>query len=74
MANRAQGGKKVCWQKFVPPRGYVALPRRGVVEPTFPWLGQNHRMSKDYERSCASVEAFVCAAMIRLTLRRLARA
>ncbi len=37
------------------------------------WLGQNRRMSKDYERLCASAEAFVYAAMIRLMVRRLAR-
>jgi transposase len=36
------------------------LPRRWVVERTFSWLCQNRRMSKDYERLCASVEAFVC--------------
>ncbi len=65
-------GKKLDWQKFMPPRGYVALPRRWVVERTFSWLGQNRRMSKDYERLCASAEAFVYAAMIRLMVRRLA--
>ena len=59
---------------YVPPRGYVALPRRWVVERTFSWLGQNRRMSKDYERLCASAEAFVYMAMIRLMVRRLARA
>jgi hypothetical protein len=32
------------------------------VEWTFSWLGQNRRMSKDYERLCASVEAFVYVA------------
>ena len=67
------GGKKLDWQKFMPPRGYVALPRRWVVERTFSWLGRNRRMSKDYERLCASAEAFVYAAMIRLMVRRLAR-
>ena len=67
-------GKKLDWQKFMPPRGYVALPRRWVVERTFSWLGQNRRMSKGYERLCASAEAFVYAAMIRLMVRRLARA
>jgi putative transposase len=51
------------------------LPRRWVVERTFfSWLGQNRRMSKDYERLCASAEALVYAAMIRLMVRRLARA
>jgi transposase len=28
-----------------------------VVERTFAWLGQNRRMSKDYERLCATGEA-----------------
>jgi putative transposase len=69
----AKEGKKVDWQRLMPPRGYVALPRRWVVERTFSWLGQNRRMSKDYERLCASAEAFVYAAMIRLMVRRLAR-
>ena len=67
-------GKKLDWQEFMPPRGYVALPRRWVVGRTFSWLGQNRRMSKDYERLCASAEAFVYAAMVRLMVRRLARA
>lgn len=66
-------GKKVDWERLMPPRGYVALPRRWAVERTFSWLGQNRRMSKDYERLCASAEAFVYAAMIRLMVRRLAR-
>jgi putative transposase len=70
----AKEGKEVDWQRLMPPRGYVALPRRWVVERTFSWLGQNRRMSKDYERLCASAEAFVYAAMIRLMVRRLARA
>ena len=35
---------------------------------------QNRRLSKDYKRLCASGEAFVYAAMIRLMVRRLARA
>ena len=69
----AKEGRKVDWQKLMPPRGYVALPRRWVVERTFSWLSQNRRMSKDYERLCASAEAFIYAAMIRLMVRRLAR-
>jgi hypothetical protein len=38
------------------------------------WLGQNRRMSKDYERLCATSEAFVYAAMTRVMVRRLAYA
>jgi putative transposase len=70
----AKEGKTVDWQKLVPPRGFRVLPRRWVVERSFAWIGHNRRMSKDYERRCASSEAFVYAAMSRLMLRRLARA
>jgi putative transposase len=73
-AEWAKEGEKIDWQKLMPPRGFRVLPRRWVVERTFSWLGQNRRMSKDYERLCASAEAFVYAAMIRLMARRLARA
>ena len=47
--------------------------RRWVVERSFAWIGHNRRMSKDYEKLCATSEAFVYAAMSRLMLRRLAR-
>ena len=69
----AKEGKKVDWQKLMPPRGFQILPRRWVVERTFAWLSQNRRMSKDYERLCATGEVFVYAAMSRLMVRRLAR-
>ena len=70
----AKEGKNIDWQRFMPPRGFQVLPRRWVVERTFSWLSQNRRMSKDYERLCATGEAFVYAAMSRLMVRRLARA
>ncbi len=58
-----------------PPRSaFTVLPRRWVVERTFSWLGQNWRMSKDYERLPESAEAFIPVAMTRLMVRRLARA
>jgi transposase len=50
------------------------LPRRWIVERTFSWLGQNRRMSKDYERLTATSEAFIYVAMTRVMVRRLARA
>ena len=68
----AKEGKEIDWERLMPPRGFKVLARRWVVERTFSWLGQNRRMSKDYERLCASAEAFVYAAMIRLMARRLA--
>jgi len=70
----AKEGREIDWQKLLPRRGFEVLPRRWVVERTFAWLGQNRRMSKDYERLCASGEAFIYAAMSRLMARRLARA
>ena len=57
-----------------PPRpAFTVLPRRWVVERTFSWVGQNRRMSKDYERLPESSEAFIYVAMTRLMARRLAR-
>jgi transposase len=46
---------------------------RWVVEWTFSWIEKNKRMSKDYERLCASGEALVYAVMSRLMVRRLTR-
>ena len=61
-------------KKLLPPEGPRAfLPRRWVVERTFSWLGQNRRMSKDYERLPETGEAFIYVAMSRLMVRRLAR-
>jgi putative transposase len=70
----AKEGKEIDWQKLLPRRGFEVLPRRWVVERTFAWLSQNRRMSKDYERLCATGETFIYAAMSQLMVRRLARA
>jgi putative transposase len=69
----AKEGVAVDWQKLLLPKGFQVLPRRWVVERTFSWIDHNRRMSKDYERLCASSEALAYAAMIRLMTRRLAR-
>jgi putative transposase len=61
----------VDWQKLLPPRGFVVLPRRWVVERTIAWIEHNRRMSKDYERLAATSEAFIYVAMSRLSIRRL---
>jgi putative transposase len=73
-AEWAKEGETVDWQKLLPPRGFQVLPRRWVVARTFAWICHNRRMSKDYERLCASSEAFMYVAMMRLMVRRLARA
>ena len=70
----AKEGKKIDWQRLMPSKGFRALPRRWVVERTFAWINHNRRMSKDYERLCATGEAFIYATMTRLMVRRLARA
>ena len=67
-------GRSVDLDELMPRRGFEVLPRRWVVERTFAWICHNRRMSKDYERLCATGEAFVYAAMTRLMVRRLARA
>jgi putative transposase len=70
----AKEGVAIDRQRFSPLKGPRAfLPRRWVVERTFSWLGQNRRMSKDYERLPESGEAFIYVAMSRLMVRRLAR-
>ena len=69
----AKEGVALDWEKLMPPQGFQVLPRRSVVERTFSWIDQNRRMSKDYEKLCASGEAFVYAAMSRLMVRRLTR-
>jgi putative transposase len=69
----AKEGVTLHWQKLLPMEDSSAfLPRRWVVERTFSWLGQNRRMSKDYERLTESSEAFIYVAMTRLMVRRLA--
>ena len=53
-------------------KGFVVLPRRWVVERTFAWLSKCRRLSKDYEETVQSSEAWIRLAMIRLMARRLA--
>jgi putative transposase len=65
---------QIDWKKLQEPKDPRAfLPRRWIVERTFSWLGQNRRMSKDYERLPQSAEALIYVAISRLMLRRLAR-
>ncbi len=67
-------GRNIDLKKLFPRlQGFEVLPRRWVVERTFSWISHNRRMSKDYERLCATAEPFVYAAMTRLMVRKLAR-
>jgi len=55
-------------------KGFVALPKRWIVERTFAWLSRCRRHSKDYERNPETSEAMLMLTMIQLMSRRLARA
>ena len=55
-------------------KGFAVLPHRWIVERTFAWLNHHRRLSKDYERLTTTSEALVYIVMIRLMVRRLARA
>lgn len=54
--------------------GFTVLPRRWIVERTFGWLGRCRRLAKDYENRTRIAAAFLVLALIRLMLRRIARA
>ena len=54
-------------------QGFVVLPRRWVVERTLAWLGRCRRLSKDWEKSIASAQAWILIAHIRRVKRHLAR-
>ena len=58
-------------RKVVGQVGFVAQPKRWIVERTFGWLNRSRRLAKDYERTAESSEAFVKVAMIHLMARRL---
>ena len=71
----ADADEVIDWAAIMPPPGFRGvLPRRWVVERTFAWLGQNRRLSKDFERLSSTGEALIYVAMTRLMVRRLARA
>jgi putative transposase len=68
-----------CWDLEVVERdreveGFEVVPKRWIVERTFSWLGRSRRLSKDYERRVQTSECLMKVEMIRLILRRLARA
>jgi putative transposase len=52
-------------------KGFQVQPKRWIVERTFGWLNRSRRLSKDYEHTIESSEAFIKLAMINLMIRRL---
>ena len=69
----------MCWALVIvkpPPntKGFPVLPKRWIVERTFAWRGRYRRLSKDYEGSPATTEAWIYMAMIDRMLHRLTAA
>ena len=66
-----RGWVGVVVRRLVGQVGFVVQPKRWIVERTFGWWNRSRRLSKDYERTTASSEAFIKVAMIHLMARRL---
>jgi transposase len=54
--------------------GFSVMPMRWIVERSFAWISRCRRLAKDFEILARNARAFVLLAMIKLMLRRLARA
>ncbi|WP_321339232.1 IS5 family transposase [Breoghania sp.] len=54
-------------------KGFQLLPRRWVVERTFAWLSRARRLTKDFERSVITEQAWIYIASVILLARRRAR-
>jgi putative transposase len=52
-------------------KGFVALPKRWIVERTIAWLNRCRHLAKDFENLSRHALAFVHLASIRLMLRKL---
>lgn len=52
-------------------KGFVALPKRWIVERTLAWLLRYRRLVRDYEYLPESSEAWIYLAMTHVMLRRL---
>jgi len=51
---------------------FEVIPKRWVVERTFAWMNNSRRLSKDYEITTESEEAFVMISHLHTLLRRFA--
>jgi transposase len=69
----ARDGVEIDWDTIMP-KGFHILPRRWVVERTNSWITHCRRLSRDFEGTHSSSEAFIYLAMSRLMVARLARA
>ena len=49
---------------------FAILPLRWIVERTLGWIGNDRRLSKDYERLASTEESMIKISMMRRTLRK----
>ena len=52
---------------------FAVIPKRWVVERTFAWMNNSRRLSKDYEITTTSEEAFVMISHLHMLVRRIGR-
>jgi transposase len=71
---RAAGARLEIEKRCDAAKGFTVLAKRWSVERTFGWLGRCRRLATDFEGLTRTHLAFVQLAMIRLMLRRIARA
>jgi transposase len=69
----APEGAIIDWDKIMP-RGFHVLKWRWVVERTNAWITRHRRLSRDFEGTHSSSEAFIYLAMTRIMVSRLVRA
>ncbi len=50
-------------------KGFAVQPKRWIVERTISWLNWSRRLSKDYEQTTSSSEAWIDISAIRCALR-----
>ena len=71
---RAAGARLEIVKRCDAAKGFTVLAKRWIVERTFGWLGRCRRLAKNFEALSRTHLAFIQLAMIRLMLRRIARA
>ena len=68
---RQQLGLYVDISEKIKPHEWENLPWRWVVERTLSWLNHSRRLSKDYEISIVSAQAFIKISHLHTLLKRL---
>ncbi|MBX7210337.1 MAG: transposase [Verrucomicrobiaceae bacterium] len=58
-------------RKLEDQKGFVVLPRRGIIERSFGWLVKQRRLTRHHEKNQRHHEAFVYLAFIGLMTQRL---